>query len=241
MRDRLPILLLATPIAACDADFDVARGDLGPFRIAALGAVEGEDGGLVAAAAIWSGLGLYHERAPTLSWTLDGEALGEGWEVAVPEAGELGLVVTRDEGETLEARVDLAAPPPALSVARAAWDPGEDLSVEARAAAETRALEDTAAEGEAVRLTLAHEAAPTSATVTHWMLAEGRGTLLALDEQSADLLAEEIGWDDGEIASREAVEPGFFPTLALALDGAGSNRWIWADAAIGVSETLVRH
>lgn len=235
----LPLLLV---LPACDADFDVARGDLGPFRVAALGAREGADGGMVAAAAVWSGLGLYHEQAPTLSWTLDGEPLGEGWEVALPAAGELGLSATSPDGELREAKVQIAAPPPALTVSRGAWAPGDDLSLEARRAVEAEAVDGRAPEGEAARLALSFaEGAAAGGHAAHWMLAEGRGTLLGLDALSADLLAEEIGWDDGEIETREAVAPGFFPTLALVLDGAGSNRWIWADAVIGGEEALVRH
>ncbi len=228
-------------LTACDASFDVSRGELGPFRVAALGVVEGSDGQYTASAAIWSGLGMYHEEAPTLSWSLDGQALGEGWGVVVPASGELGLVATSPVGEALQARVEIAAPPPALSVSRAAVALGEDLSLEARQGATTEAVDGAAPSGQAERLTLAFAEEPGVELVARWMLAQDSGTLLEVDTLAADVLAEEITWDDGEVEARAPSEDTIFPTLALTLDGAGSNRWIWADAAIGEDEPLLRH
>lgn len=46
-------------LAGCHADFTVNRQDLGPFRIAAVGVVDGR-----AAAAVWSGLDLYTQQEP---------------------------------------------------------------------------------------------------------------------------------------------------------------------------------
>ena len=80
-------------LLACAEPFDVQRDVLGPFRITAIGV---EDG--VARAAIWSGEGMVHASSPRLAWTLDGEELGEGYEVAVDGGGELGLVVTAADG-----------------------------------------------------------------------------------------------------------------------------------------------
>lgn len=237
-RPALALLLLS----ACDADFDVARGELGPFRVAALGVERAEDGSLVAAAAVWSGLGLYHEASPALSWTLDGQPLGEGYDVVVPDSGELGLVATSPDGEVREARVDIAAPPPALSVTRSRVDLGDDLSLEARQQATATDVEVSAPKGEAARLSLAFvEEAAEADWSARWMLALGHGTLLEVDALAADVLAEEITWDDGEIVDRDELEPGLFPTLALVLDGAGSNRWVWADAAIGLDLPALRH
>lgn len=92
-------------LLACAEPFDVRRQDLGPFRIAAVGVVDG-----VAAAAVYSGAGMGHEQAPTLSWSLDGEALGEGWDVPVSGGDELELRVDSAAGHSASARVSVAAP-----------------------------------------------------------------------------------------------------------------------------------
>ncbi len=240
---RAPLLLLIlSGLSACDADFDVARGELGPFRVAALGVELRPDGSRVASAAVWSGLGLYHEASPTLRWSLDGEALGEGWEVLVPEQGALGLLATSPDGEELQAQVELADPPPALELARGALTLGEDLSLEARRAADVLPVDGAAAAGEVARLSLSFADGTASGDYSaRWMLAEDAGTLLEVEAMAADVLAEEIVWDDGEVEERIAAEATLYPTLALVLDGAGSNRWIWADAAIGLDTPLLRH
>jgi len=233
-------LWLLTLLAACNADFTVSRGALGPFRIAAVGAEIGSDGARVAGAALWSGLGPYHDEAPVLSWTLDGTALGEGWDVAVPEAGELGLSVTTAEGDTLEARVDLADPPEAPTLERYAVSLGDDLSLAARQAATAEAVDDVAPAGSAERLALSWTDAAADLE-SHWMIQEGRGSLLEEDRFAADVLDETLAWDDGELIDRQPVDAGISPTLALAYDGAGSNRWIWFDAAIGIDTPMIRH
>ena len=100
----LPLIL---GLAACQEPFSVNRRELGPFRIAAVGVVDG-----VASAALWSGLGLYHDERPSLTWTLDGAPLGEGFDVAVPaEGGQLGLTVTAPDGRVYVAEVTARAAP----------------------------------------------------------------------------------------------------------------------------------
>lgn len=235
---HLPLLLL---LAACNADFTVSRGVLGPARIAAVGAQTGSDGGLVAGAALWSGLGPYHDEAPTLSWTLDGAALGEGWDVVVPDAGELGLTVTTPDGGTLAATVDLAAPPDEPALERYAVDLGDDLSLTARQAAAAEAVDDVAPAGSAERLALSWSGTQAEGLESHWMIQEDRGSLLEEDSFAADVLDEALTWDDGEVTDRQPVDAGVSPALALIYDGAGSNRWVWFDAAIGIDTPLIRH
>lgn len=88
-------------LLACAEPFDVRRQDLGPFRIAAVGV---EDG--LASAAIYSGEGMGHATAPTLTWSVDGQVLGTGWDVAVPASGTLELEA--DSGTAVEfARVSI--------------------------------------------------------------------------------------------------------------------------------------
>lgn len=245
MNARRPLIRMYTlmfALSACDADFDVSRDALGPARIAALGTQRDPGGRQIAAAAIWSGEGLYHDEAPTLSWSVDGAPLGEGWEVEVPASGELGLVVTLPDGDTLNARVDLVEPPPALTLSREAVDLSGDLGLEARRAVTGEVADDTVAAGQATRLSLSWSADPGAADYnSHWMLADGVGTVLPLDALVADVLAEAVVWDDGVVESREATDATLLPGLALTLDGTGANAWTWADAAIGETIPLLRH
>lgn len=235
MRRVLPLLL---PLCcACQAPFDVNRKDLGPFRIAAVGVQDG-----VARAAIWSGLGAWHEVAPTLSWSLDGAELGQGWDVAVPGAGTLDLVVTDSEGNPHEAQLSVAEPLPAFTVTRAAVDLGEDLSIDARRAASESPVDGSVAADQAERLRLVWpEGTDTSAGSTRWMSAGGEGSLLELETFAADVLAQEVVFDKGEVVERTDSGPGIYTQLALVIDGQGGNRWSWVDAAIGVDQALVQH
>lgn len=245
MNIRLPLAPLKrctclVVFAGCDPEFTVAREDLGPARIAALGCDLDAAGQRVARAAIWSGLGLYHEQSPALSWTLDGAPLGEGYGVAVPDGETLGLVATMPDGTVLSGTVPVADPLAELSLLRASVDLGADLSLEARQAAVVQDEELSAAEGQAQRLTLAMSG-DTAALSTHWMLAQGVGSVLSEATLAADVLAEEIRWEDGAVVERLPLDPGLFPGLALVMDGAGANRWLWFDAAIGFDLPAVRH
>lgn len=223
-------LLLLLP--GCDALFDVERHDLGPFRIAALGVVDGR-----ASAAIWSGEGLYHSAAPTLEWTLDGRPLGEGWGLPVDmDAGVLGLAATSPEGAVRYAEVSVAEAGRAFEINRYAVTLGE-LSLEARQGAEVREVATTVGAGEAVRVRLGAEAD----RVARWMTALGEGTVLELEPLAADLFDEEIVFDGEELVRREPLGRGFTHHLALVIDGGGSNRWSWIDAAYDVAQPLLRH
>ena len=230
-----PLLLLA--LAGCQEPFDTDRHDLRGFRIAAVGVSDG-----AARAAVWSGLGPWHDAPPTLRWTLDGEALGEGFDVPVPAtaAGQLlELAATSPDGDERLAQVIVqdTAPLP-LSVARGAVDlSASDLSLSARRAASATAVETSAPSGEAQRMTLS--GVPEGASA-RWMAAAG--TVLELEDDVADLLAEEVLFDDGEIESREEVGDGLYPGLTLVLGGEGDSDWLWVDAAVGVEDaTLLRH
>ena len=249
MRRLLPLLALGV---ACQEPFDVQRKDLGPFRIAAVGVRDG-----VAQAAIWSGEGAFHLQAPVLEWSLDGQPIGTGWQVEVPGTGALALEVTAPDGQVHHATVSASEPPPPFLVARAAVDLGQDLSLEARRAAAEVPVDATAPEGQAMRLTLSFPQdsdsgdsgsgdsgsgdATSEALTLRWMSAGGQGTLLEVQTLAADLLAEEVVFDDGEVASRTDSGPGIYTQLALVLDGQGGNRWSWVDAAVGVEGALLHH
>ena len=77
------------------------------------------------------------------------------------------------------------------------------------------------------------------------MSALGVGTVLELSETQADVLADEVVFENEEgawvVAEREAGEPGIYHQLVLDLDAGMGNRWIWVDVAIGVDEPLVQH
>lgn len=225
----LPLVML---LAACQEPFETDRHDLRGLRIAAIGVHDG-----VAAAAVWSVAGPWHEQTPTLAWTLDGASIGEGYDVPVTGDGTLGLIVTDAAGASREAAVTVSSLSPALSVSRASVEIGTDLSLDARRALEAADIERSAPSGASVRLTLAGVAEDASA---RWMSAAG--TMLELETDAADLIPEEILFDDGEVETRTDLDDGVFPGLALSRDGAGANDWLWLDAAVGVQdEGLVRH
>ncbi|MCK6524014.1 hypothetical protein L6R49_21615 [Myxococcota bacterium] len=195
----------------------------------------------VASAALWSGVGLYHDERPTLEWTLDGAPLGEGYDVVVPaEGGLLGLRVITPEGSELLAEVTAQEAPIAPPiVTRAAVDLSGDLDLDARRKVFAESVNGSVPEGKAARLTLSGDGV--DGLTWRWMRAAGLGSLLELDPGVADVLAEDIVFDDGVLVSRTPTGPGLYPQLALGLDGLGGNRWIWVDAAIGVTTPLLRH
>ncbi|MCK6517466.1 hypothetical protein L6R46_20695 [Myxococcota bacterium] len=229
----LPLLF---GLAACQEPFSVNRRELGPFRIAAVGLVDG-----VASAALWSGQGLFHDERPTLTWTLDGAPLGEGYDVAVPaEGGRLGLTVTAPDGALSVAEVTArSAPLAAPDVTRAAVDLSESVDLAARRDVLAESVSGSVAEGQATRLGLSGEGV--DELTWRWMSAGGLGSVLELDVAVADVLAEELEFDDGVLISRTPTGPGLYPQLVLGLDGLGGNVWVWADAAIGVTTPLLRH
>ncbi len=223
--------------AGCQEPFDVDRKDLGPFRIAAVGV---EDG--VAHAAIWSGLGAYHDDAPLLSWSLDGAPLGEGFDVAVPESGRLQLAVTAPDGGVHLAEVDIAPALPAPTLSRQAVAVGDDLSLQARRDAPASDVDTAVPTGQAARLSLSFdEGTDNSGWTTRWMSALGQGSLLEVEQFSADVLADEVLFEDGVVAERTPGDDGVYTQLALVFDGTGGNRWTWVDAAFGDDPGLRRH
>jgi hypothetical protein len=229
-------ILLMLGLAACQEPFSVNRRELGPFRIAAVGVVDG-----VASAAVWSGLGLYHDERPTLAWTLDGAPLGEGYDVPVPAGGgRLGLTVTTSDGGVYVAEVTAReAPINAPNVTRAAVDLSESVDLAARRDVLAESVSGSVAEGEATRLGLSGDGV--DGLTWRWMSAGGLGSVLELDPGVADVLAEDLEYEDGVLLARTPTGPGLYPQLVLGLDGAGGNLWVWADAAIGVTTPLLRH
>ena len=160
-------------LLACAEPFEVSRNDLGPFRVAAVG-VQGS----VAAAEVWSGVGMGHTSAPSLEWWLDDEPLGQGFEVQVPAAGQLSLVATSSEGDVAEAVVTVREPPGRLSFERLSVETGDDLGREARLEWPTSALAGSVGAEEAVRFKVL--GAEFSEGI-HWMTAGGQGSLLELE------------------------------------------------------------
>ena len=145
--------LLVIAATGCRAEFDVSRDELGPFRIAALGVEPGEECS-TATASIWSGEGLFHRQSPRLEWSLNGEALGEGWGVSVCEDGLLELKVTSPANDVRYGQVVVAPREETLNVARAAVDLSS-LELEARREAEDQEVHSSVPLGFATRVTLA--------------------------------------------------------------------------------------
>ena len=232
------VLPTLTALSACAPPFDVARKDLGPFRIAAMGVHDGE-----AHAAVWSGEGMAHAQAPTLSWSLDGEPLGEGSAVSLPDDVQDGalleLVATSAAGEQAQGSVTVQLSAQDLLVQRAAVELGEDLSLSARREVATLDTQH-AAQGQGVRVSLENARGS-----LRWMSAEGLGTVLELSETQADVLADEVVFENEEgawvVAEREAGVPGIYHQLVLDLDPELGNRWAWVDVAVGVDEALIEH
>ncbi len=222
-----PLLLL---LCACQGPFAEDRHDLVGFRIAGVGVADG-----VARAAVWSGEGPWHTESPTLSWSLDGVLLGEGFDVAVPGEGELALTATSATGEERTAVVDVRESGGALSVSRQAVVI-DGKTLEERRAVEGVSIDTAAATGEGVRLTLATLDDDETA---RWMSAGG--TVMEVETDAADFLAEDIVLDDGELISRTDAGDGRYALLALVIDGLGGNRWLWVDAAVGGDDILLRH
>jgi hypothetical protein len=221
-------------LLACAPPFDVTRKDLGPFRIAAVGVQDG-----VADAVIWSGEGMAHATAPQLDWSLDGEPLGSGWDVQVPQdSGVLELVATHADGHVETAQVPVAPTPdaPTWTRERVLLD---SVELEDRRDAQAQAG-DSAALDEAVRLTL-----DGAFIQARWMSADGVGTVLELQTLAADVVADEITFESSEgeffVAERLPGKAGVTHHLVLLLDGQGGNRWVWLDAAFGVDGELARH
>ena len=225
-------------LSACAPPFDVARKDLGPFRIAAMGVHDGQ-----AHAAVWSGEGMGHAQAPALEWSIDGQVIGQGNGLVLPDevldGALLELVATSSSGEMAQGIVTVFRVEQNLQAERAAVAIGEDLSLSAR-----RELPNLGAQhgevGQAVRVSL-----PGARGTLRWMSALGVGTVLELSETQADVLADEVVFENEEgawvVAEREAGEPGIYHQLVLDLDAGMGNRWIWVDVAIGVDEPLVQH
>lgn len=218
-------------LTACQGPFDEDRHDLSGFRIAAIGV---EDG--AAKAAVWSGVGPWHEATPSLAWSLNDQPLGEGFDVPVNGEGELTLIATSPDGEVRTARVDVRPSGGAPTVQRQAVVLDQALTLEARQGVTGVDVETTVSSGEAARLLLDGVQEAESA---RWMSAGG--TVLELELDAADFLAEDIVFDDGELVSRDPSGNGLYPLLALLIDGAGGNRWLWVDAAVGVEDVLLRH
>ena len=221
---------LAAVVCGCAPTFD-DRHDLLGFRIAAVGVVDGE-----ASAAVWSG-SVFHAESVTLHWSADGEPLGLGWGVPVPPGtGELGLRVVAPDGQERTARVSVSDGIGPLAFERTLVSVGDDVSIDGRSALEERPLAGSASDGEAVRIRLVDP----GGTSTRWMVGSGATTLLELDSDTVDVLPDRLTFDDGEVVGRVPAEVDVAHVLALRMDGAGGNRWVWVDAPIAGDHSVFR-
>jgi len=217
----------------CQEPFGINRHDLGPFRIAAVGVVDG-----VATASVWSGHGLFHDEPIELAWYTNDELLGIGWEVEAPTTGTLLLEVSAASHSCKTATVSVGDAPNVLEFDRAAVNLGNDLSLQSRRDQEATEVQTTVASGEAVRLS-APDLDPN--LTLRWMIANGEGTILELEQNTADFLAEDVVFDGTQVEERTPLDDGVYHVLALAMDGLGGNRWTWVDAAVGSDDPLIRH
>jgi hypothetical protein len=235
---RYSIFSLVFLLPACRAEFDVSRSELGPFRIAALGV---EDIGAecpVAKAAIWSGEGVFHSQAAQLTWTLDGEAIGDGWNVAVCGPGMLGLVAVHPDGTQREAQVDVRLRSEPLSFQRESVVLS-DLDLNARREVEGEPVRATVLEGEVVRIQM--EGLVEGDSVS-WMSPSDQAHVLGLNESTTDLVMETWTLDDEGLLAERTPESGSSTHLALVFDGIGGNSFMWIDAVYGAEDAdYLRH
>jgi hypothetical protein len=226
--------LLGLCLAGCADPFGVERHRLGPPRIAALGVVDGQ-----ARAALWSGLGLFHDRAPRWAWTLDGEPIGEGFAAPIPADALEGAELRLDaevEGEALSARLSLRGDGAPVEVSRHEVLLGADLSVDDRLDREAQPVEVGVGATSAARLRVEDRGGRSM----RWMLAGPEGALLELDADQVDLLRHKVVYEDGELLQRARGPARVYSTLALAIDGTGQNAWRWVDVAMGMDSAPTR-
>jgi hypothetical protein len=192
----------------------------------------------VATAAIWSGEGAFHREAVQLSWTLDGEALGEGWNVPVCQEGLLQLKAIHPEGLEREAQVDVRLRATPLGIRREAVVL-PDLEIEARRAVQGSEVSTRVPSGSALRV---HLEGLSEDDGVSWMSPAGQAHLLGLDVGAADLLLETWEMDtDGAIVERNPMD-GFSSHLVLVFDGLGGNSFMWVDGVFGPSDgEYLRH
>lgn len=225
---RAAAVSLAVGLGGCSEPFDVERGRLGPPRIAAMGVIDGH-----ARAAVWSGLGPFHDRPPRWWWTLDGAPIGEGASAPIPlgaaEGAELALEV-EVEGVALSARLSLRGEGAPFEVSREEVVLGDDLSVEARLTEPSSPVESGVSAGAAARLVVAGR----GERQLRWMVAGPEGDLLELDADRADLLQDEVRYDDGALLRGRRGPAQVYTALVLAIDGAGQNAWRWIDVGLGL-------
>ena len=225
-------------VGGCRPTFTVSADELGPYRVVAMGVSDVGGECPVADAFVWSGEGRLHRDSVTLSWSLDGERIGEGWEIEVCGEGELSLVATNAIGERSEGRVSVGAARRPLSVSREAVVL-EELDLEARRSVEGEEVYGSVAEGEVVRASVDLEV---ELLRSRWISEPGQGSVLDVEWGVGDLFGEELLFEDGALVESEALGVGVFSHLFVGVDGEGGNSWGWVDAAYGVVEaTLLRH
>lgn len=217
---------------ACAEPFTVERHDLGPPRLAAMGVQDGK-----ARAAIWGG-GRVHAESPQLSWSLDGAFIGEGFDVAVPGPGTLSLEATLADGRVVDGDVTVGTWP-GLSMVQQVVDGSGDLSIEGRlGASDPEPLVGSAGTAQLIRLTTRR--LDDSHGAMRWMAAAPGMTILELESHTADVLFGTVEFEDGEPGHVfRTLAPATGTVLALSVDGAGNNAWVWQDVAFGLDGALL--
>lgn len=239
-------LLLALPLG-CQAPFAEDRRDLASFRIAGINANTDASGSTQLRAAVWSGLGAWHDIPPDLVWADAKDptvtATGQAASIAVTLPGAVDLTAISADDSAISgsesARLDLQSggvTPLVDGFSRAAVDldisqigdpisdrmalaPGEDVPIPA---------------GGAARLSL--EVA--DGLNVHWMATGGQ--FAELDYRTTDWFAGTAVFDtENTVETTTTAEPGIYTLLALVYDGVGNNTWFWLDVAVDVDGPLV--
>ncbi|MSP54896.1 MAG: hypothetical protein EXR69_04725 [Myxococcales bacterium] len=244
----LPILalLLAVPLG-CQAPFVEDRRDLASMRVAGISANTEASGTTRLRAAVWSGLGAWHDVPPDLLWTDATDpaatATGQsaGLEIELP--GSVQLTATSADSSAISAsesaRIDVqssAVTPTIDGFSRATVN--LDISQISDSIADREAVvpgdDAPVPAGGAARLTLG----VAEGLTVHWMATGGQ--FAELDRRTTDWFAGTAVLDrDNEVESTTPAEPGIYTILALAFDGLGNNTWFWLDVAVDVEGPLL--
>ncbi len=241
----LPALLSFWSLLACQDPFAEDRHDLASFRIAGVSGSTDASGSTRLRAAVWSGLGAWHDVPPVLGWSAPGDttvtALGEDATLAFAVPGSVDLTAEAATGSaevgTETAQLDLAAgavAPPISGFVREAVD--LDITHIGDPIATREAVAPTSdvpvVPGSAVRLTLG----VADGTTVHWM---GTGGQFAeLDYRTTDWFAGTATFSSSNaVTSTTNIDPGVYTLLALVIDGAGDNSWYWIDVDVDDAAT----
>ena len=205
---------------SCAEPFQTDRHHLDSFRILEASVHDG-----VADAVIWSGEGAFHRSSPQLQWFVDGELVGEGFGVDVPQAEQYELDVLSPAGELYFADIIPGIAVPQHEIARFAWreQENQEFSIEERS---NVSLDErtTVNRNDVIRLQTDDQ----SGMYRHRWSADG-GTILELSSSSTDLFFDTLHFEEGVLTHREEGKRERVHVFLLTIDNNGGTSTQWID------------